>query len=90
MRTAVRFLMAAHLRDLSLWLARSFARDLKWRGVHSKGRAVVKEGVGLSPAQGLRQMHCYVEPEFLYTVFAPITKLILANLSTKREFKVLP
>jgi len=35
--------MAADFMDLkNLGLARSFDEDLKWRGVHSNGRAVVK------------------------------------------------
>jgi len=42
MRSAVRFPMTADFRDLNLGLARSFAGDLKWRGIHSNGRAVVK------------------------------------------------
>src|SRR6218665_864027 len=53
MRTAVRLLKAADLTDLNLGLARSLhgVGDLKWRGVHSNGRAVVKDltRTGLRP-----------------------------------------
>jgi len=63
MRTAVRFPMAADFRDLNFGLARSFARDLKWRGVHSNGWAVVKD----LARTGSRPNDRCLKPEYLFT-----------------------
>jgi len=43
MQTMVRFPMAGDFRDLNLGLAQSLHGDLKWCGVHSNRRAVVKD-----------------------------------------------
>jgi len=43
LRTTVRVPRAADFRDLNLGPARSLHEDLKWRGVHLNGRAVVKD-----------------------------------------------
>src|SRR6218665_3564936 len=59
MRTTVRFL---NLRDLCLGLARSLHGDLKWRGVHSNVRAVVKD----LTCTGSRPNGCYMKSQYLY------------------------
>src|SRR6218665_736971 len=71
MRTAVRLLKAADLTDLNLGLAWSLHGDLKWCGVHSNGRAVVKD----LTRRGSRPNDRYIKPECLY-LYRLLTLLI--------------